>query len=160
MKTLTLLAAGAAIAFASTASAQDVKFADIDVTVELSDVENSNALDFWPTLEADMERVMTERVAPMYAPDGLDVDVSVTEVSLSGSNLLSDEGEFNTLQGWVYVRDENNGNLVDNFKINLRAETGQVGLQDGMIVLPDMKDFYVALLNAFADKTVERVLEK
>ena len=160
MKTLNMIAIGAAFAFASTATAQDVKFADIDVSVELKDVENANALDFWPTIEADMERVMTERVASMYAPDGLDIDVNLTEVSLSGSNLLKEEGEFNTLHGWVYVRDENNGNLVDNFNIKLRAETGQVGLQDGMIVLPDMQDFYVALLNAFADRTVEKVLEK
>ena len=160
MKTLNIIAIGAAVAFASTATAQDVKFADIDVSVELKDVENANALEFWPTIEADMEKVMTERVASMYSPDGLDIDVNLIEVSLSGSNLLKDEGEFNTLQGWVYVRDENNGNLVDNFNIKLRAETGQVGLQDGMIVLPDMQDFYVALLNAFADKTVEKVLEK
>ncbi|NNE89700.1 MAG: hypothetical protein HKN27_16655 [Silicimonas sp.] len=159
MKTL-MLTTAAALSMATIATAQDVKFADIDVTVELRDVENANALDYWPTIEADMEKVMTDRVASMYAPDGLDIDVSVTEVSLSGSTLLKEQGEFNTLQGWVYVRDENNGNLVDNFKINLRAETGQVGLQDGQIKLPEMQAFYDALLGAFADKTVERVLEE
>ena len=159
MKTLVLTTA-VALSIATVAPAQDVKFADIDVTVELSDVENANALDYWPTIEADMEKVMTDRVASMYSPDGLDIDVSVTEVSLSGSTLLKDQGEFNTLQGWVYVRDENNGNLVDNFKINLRAETGQVGLQDGQIKLPEMQAFYDALLTAFADKTVERVVDE
>lgn len=157
MKNLMLLTTATAISLASFASAQDVTFGAIDVTVELSDVENANALDYWPTIEADMEKVMTERVSAFYAPDGVDIDVSVTEVSLSGSQLLSNGGEFNTLQGWVYVRDENNGNLLDSFHINLRAETGQVGWQDGAIKLPEMQAFYDALLEAFADKTVARV---
>ena len=157
MKNLMLLTTAAAISLASIVSAQDVTFGDIDVTVELGDVENANALDYWPSIEADMERVMSERVSAFYAPDGVDIDVSVTEVSLSGSKLLSNGGEFNTLQGWVYVRDENNGNLLDTFHINLRAETGAVGWQDGAVKLPEMQAFYDALLEAFAEKTVEGV---
>ena len=157
MKNLMLLTTATAISLASFASAQDVTFGDIDVTVELSDVENANALDYWPSIEADMERVMSERVSAFYAPDGVDIDVSVTEVSLSGSQLLANGGEFNTLQGWVYVRDENNGNLLDTFHINLRAETGTVGWQDGAVKLPEMQAFYDALLEAFAEKTVEGV---
>lgn len=157
MKNLMLLTTAAAISMATIATAQDVSFADIDVTVELGDVENANALDYWPSIEADMEKVMTERVSTFYAPDGVDIDVSVTEVSLSGSKLLSDGGEFNTLQGWVYVRDENNGNLLDTFHINLRAETGTVGWQDGAVKLPEMQAFYDTLIEAFAEKTVEGV---
>jgi hypothetical protein len=157
MKPLVLLTTTAALSFATIAGAQPVKFADIDVTVELGDVQNANALEYWPTIEADMERVMTDRVSENYAPDGVDIDVSVTEVSLSGSKLLSDGGEFNTLKGWVYVRDENNGNLLDTFHINLRAETGEVGWQDGAIKLPAMQAFYDALLEAFADKTFTQV---
>lgn len=152
-----ILAIGAAFAFASLATAQGVKFADIDVTVELDDVENANALSYWPTIEADLERVMTERVASMYAPDGVDIDVSVTEISLSGSKLLENGGEFNTLQGWIYVRDENNGNLLDSFNIKLRAETGQVGWQDGAVKLPEMQAFYDTLIETFAERTVKRV---
>lgn len=157
MKNLMLLTTAAAISMATFATAQDVAFADIDVTVELGDVENANALDYWPSIEADMEKVMTERVSAFYAPDGVDIDVSVTEVSLSGSKLLSDGGEFNTLQGWVYVRDENNGKLLDTFHINLRAETGTVGWQDGAVKLPEMQAFYDTLIEAFAEKTVQGV---
>lgn len=157
MKNLMLLTTAAAISMATFATAQDVSVADIDVTVELGDVENANALDYWPSIEADMEKVMTDRVSAFYAPDGVDIDVSVTEVSLSGSKLLSDDGEFNTLQGWVYVRDENNGNLLDTFHINLRAETGMVGWQDGAVKLPEMQAFYDTLIEAFAEKTVEGV---
>lgn len=159
MKTLILLTTATMLSMTTMAAAEDTTFADIDVTVELGDVENANALDYWPSIEADMEKIMTERVASMYAPDGVDIDVAITEVSLSGSKLLSEGGEFNTLQGWVYVRDENNGNLLDTFHINLRAETGQVGWQDGAIKLPEMRAFYDALLEAFADKTVARVNE-
>ncbi|MEO9822923.1 MAG: hypothetical protein ABJF50_00715 [Paracoccaceae bacterium] len=159
MKNLMLLTTTAAISLASFASAQEVSISDIDVTVELKDVENANALDYWPTIEADMEKVMNERVSSVYAPDGVDIDVSVTEVSLSGSKLLENGGEFNTLHGWIYVRDENNGNLMDTYNIKLRAETGSVGWQDGAVKLPEMQAFYDALLEAFADKTMARVQE-
>lgn len=157
MKTLMLLTTSATLCVATLASAEQVSFSDIDVTVELGDVQNANALEYWPKIEADMEKVMTERVSAFYAPDGVDIDVSITEVSLSGSKLLSEGGEFNTLKGWVYVRDENNGNLLDTFHINLRAETGQVGWQDGAIKVPEMQAFYEALLEAFAEKTVAQV---
>ena len=157
MKTLMLLTTATAISMATLTSAQDVTFSDVDVTVELGDVQNANALDYWPSIEADLEKVMTERVSTLYAPDGVDVDVAITEVSLSGSKLLSDGGEFNTLKGWIYVRDENNGNLLDTYHINLRAETGQVAWQNGAIKVPEMQAFYDKLLETFADRTVERV---
>ena len=157
MKTLMLLTTTAALSFATLASAEGVTFSDIDVTVELGDVQNANALEYWPTIEVDMEKVMTDRVSAYYAPDGVDIDVSISEISLSGSKFLSEGGEFNTLKGWVYVRDENNGKLLDSFHINLRAETGQVGWQNGAIKVPEMQAFYEALLEAFADKTVAKV---
>lgn len=161
MKTLMALITTTAIGAASLASAQDVNpnnmIAEADVVVELEDAKNANALQFWPQIETDLETVLAQKMQPFYSGEGYDVTIRLTKVSMTGSTLLTDKGEFNHLEGWVYVRNQDDPDPVDSFKVIISAETGTAGLSEGMYLLPGLADFYVALLNGFADKTVREI---
>lgn len=127
-----------------------------DVVVELDDV-NANALDYWPTIEADLEAKLVEKIEPFYSGDGYEVKVSLSEISVDGSALLDGEGEFNTLKGWVYIREQGNPDPVESVGLSLEARTGEAD-PDAVIVIPPAKDkFYDTLLNRFAERTVEEV---
>lgn len=133
---------------------------DADVIVELEDAENANALEYWPQIETDLETVMAAYIAPVHSGEGYDVKVRLTEVSLSGSKKLAGKGEFNHMEGWVYVREQGNPSVVDSFKVIIDAETRTEDLKPGdFVILPDMDAFYIALLNGFADKSVRLIGE-
>jgi hypothetical protein len=160
MKRFTTLLATAAIGVAGAASAADVTLADVDVIVEFEDAENANAQEFWPAIETDLETVFAAKTAAMHSDEGLDVNVRLTEVSLSGSQILTGEGEFNHMEGWVYVREQGDPDPLESFKVIIDAKTGSAGIIEGMVIVPDMQDFYVALLNGFADKTLQEIEEE
>ncbi len=159
MKRLMTLATCAAVGFAGFAAAQDKTIAEADVIVELEDAGNANALEYWPQIESDLETVLAEWIAPMQSGDGYDVKIRLSDVSLSGSTILTGEGEFNHIEGWVYVREQGEPSVVDSFKVIIDAQTGEFPAGPGYYILPGMDDFYVALLNGFADKTVRTIQE-
>jgi hypothetical protein len=157
---LIVIATSAAIAVATLAHAQEAEFSEIDVSIQLGDVNASNALKFWPTIEPDMEAVMRQRVSTIYNPNGLYVTVSVNEISFDGTRILSDDGEFNTLRGVAIIRDNASGPVVEVEEFGLRAQPWEVSVKDGMFVLADRADFYNAMLNNFADEMVTEINEE
>lgn len=160
----TAFAAGAALVTVS----GDAAFAqgkalikEADVKVDLSDVD-ANALDYWPTIEKDLEAKLAEKIAPLYSGDGYDITISLSEISIDGSALLGAEGEFNTLKGWVYIREQGNPDPVDSVGLSLTAKTGDVTATPSentlvTITAPQRKAFYDALLDRFAERTIEEV---
>ncbi|CAN0596407.1 unnamed protein product, partial [Ectocarpus sp. 12 AP-2014] len=157
MNPLKICVTAAALLFSASATAQEAKFSEIDVLIDLSGGESANAIDFWPEIEADMEAIMLQRISTIYDPNGLYVTVSVTEISLDGTRGLVDKGEFNTLRGLAYVREEEGGAVIDALAFGLRAQPWEVGVVDGMTTLADKEDFYVAMLNRFADSMVSTI---
>lgn len=156
MSIFKFIATSAAIACATVSYAQVAEFSEIDVTVQLGE---SNALDLWPDIEPDMEAVMNQRITSIYNPNGLHVTISLDEVSLNGTKTLSDDGEFNTLSGLALVRKEDGGPVVQVVEFSHRAQPWEVGIADGMFILSDKADFYVAMLNRFADEMVTQIGE-
>lgn len=160
MKRFLIAASTSAFLASGAAYAQDNMINEADVVVELEDAENANALEYWPKIEADLEEVFAAYIAPVQSGDGYDVRVRLTEVSLSGSKKLAGQGEFNHMEGWVYVREQGEPSVVDSFKVIIDAETMTDNLRPGdFVILPNMDDFYIALLNGFADKSVRSIGE-
>lgn len=156
MNALKVCAAILTLVLATPTHAQDVEFSEIDVTIQLGD-SASNALRLWPAIEADMEAIMRQRISTIYNPNGTHVDVSVSEISLDGETALTGKGEFNTLRGIAFLRDSKDGPITKTMNFGLRAQTWEAVLKDGMTVLPDKEEFYLALLNKFADSLVTTV---
>ena len=148
----------ACLALAATAaSAEDLMISDVDVHVELSDIENANALDFWPEIGPDLDATITALAAPMMAETGYEIDVRVSEIAISDSAVLTGDGEFNQLGGWVYIREPGNPVPVKDAQIMLDASTGALGGNSEVILVPGRPDFYNALINVFALRTIEEV---
>ena len=145
-----------ASAFGGALHAQAV-VSEVDVIVELEDAANANALEYWPSIETDLESLLEEKLAGQMANEGHDVTVRLAEVSLDGSPLLGTDGEFNTLKGWIYIREPGDPDPVESVGISLNAEVGE-GDEDALINLnPSIDDMYRALLDRFAERTIEEV---
>lgn len=166
MKRTAIFAAGfafsASLAAATVAFAGEETVSKVDVYAEIEDVQNANALQFWPDIETDLQAVIQAMLGNRATDDGMEMTVRIDEVSLSGSELLTGEGEFNRLQGWVYFKEPVDAEPLFQAEITVDAETGAIDLSrvEGdvvMIKMPDMPDFYTALLVGFADVAVGQI---
>jgi hypothetical protein len=159
-----LFAAGFAVAGAVAAStvafAQDVNtVSEVDVKAELGDVKDANALEFWPNLTSDLEKVIMAEAGPRIAEDGYELVVSLKEVSLSGSTLLSGQGEFNRLQGWVYFIPAGETVAQDQEPITIEAITAPVPPDAVGVIVPGKPVYYAAMLQGFAASTMNHLDE-
>jgi hypothetical protein len=133
-----------------------VPISDVDVTVEIEAVD-SNALDRWPEIGPDLTAAILAAAAPYVAEDGRSVAVVLNEVSLGGTTVLGEGGEFNRLGGWVYIRDHPAEPPIFSEEIEFQAETFALGGTSQFYIVPGRPDFYNALVNVFAARVVEEV---
>lgn len=151
------LALGASLAASTALFAQETTMVrSIDVNVELDDVD-ANALEYWPDIAADLATALEARSMPFRAEDGVDISVQLEEISLSGSRILTGEGEFNHLEGWVYFREAGEEVPFEQEEIVLDATTLHAGVSPEGITVPGRPVFYSALVDAFAIATLERL---
>jgi hypothetical protein len=153
------LSAAVALIFApALAVAQEVPIpiSDVTVTVEIEAVD-SNALDRWPEIGQDLAAAITAAAAPYIAEDGRSVAVVLNEVSLGGTSVLGDSGEFNRLGGWVYVREDPADPPIVSEEIVLEADTFVPGGTSQLYIVPGRPEFYNALVNVFAVRVIEEV---
>ena len=152
--------AAIALLFGATAQASmaaEPLISEVDVVVELEDAENANALTYWPTIEQDMEAKFAAEIADQLNDSGLDVTVRLAEVSLDGSELLGSKGEFNTLKGWVYIREQNNPEPIESVGISLEGEIGTGDPDASFTIAPSIDDMYEALTTRFVERTMEEI---
>ncbi len=158
-----LFATGFALAgaiAASTVYAEDGNMLKkVEVKAELGDVKDANALDYWPTIESDLAKVIEAEAGSNVSEDGYDVIVSLKEVSLSGSTLLTGEGEFNTLSGWVYFIPNGEQVAQDEQDIIIKAVTAPVPDDAIGVIVPGKPVFYEAMLDGFASSAIKRLNE-
>jgi hypothetical protein len=129
---------------------------DVKVSVELEAVD-ANALDRWPSIGNDLSEAILAAAGPYLSEDGRSVAVVLNEVSLGGTDVLGEEGEFNRLGGWVYVRDDPAEPPILSEEIVLVADTYVPGGTSLIHVVPGRPEFYNALVNVFAIRVVEEV---
>jgi hypothetical protein len=133
-----------------------VPISDVNVTVEIEAVD-SNAMDRWPEIGPDLTAAILAAAAPYIAEDGRSVAVVLNEVSLGGTTVLGEGGEFNRLGGWVYIRDDPAEPPIFSEEIEFEAETFALGGTSQFYIVPGRPDFYNALINVFAARVVEEV---
>lgn len=166
MKMFKTVILGAALAATSTfAYAQDVQLSEIDVKTDLSAVEGANAMEYWPTLNDDLRAAIAAQVD--MTEDANRVMVEIHSVTLDGSGILPESGEFNQLQGTVAVfepktgQEQDDGDIapVTSYPLNLDASIadGGVAPEGWVMVPPSTDDFYTALVNTFAIEVVNNL---
>lgn len=170
MKTHTLTALCTVLALTAAPSfAKEEAFSGLDVKVELSDYQNSNALEYWPDLEKDLTMAIMDQVNTDPEAEAPKIEVTLQNVAVDGDSYLPDSGEFNQLSGTVEVFRGNDdvpigqsaqaspNDLVRNFVVNVTAVTGDADVPvDWVVINPSQDDFYDAMVTAFATQVIER----
>ncbi|SEP64423.1 hypothetical protein [Thalassovita taeanensis] len=149
----TMTALGLVMALSTTAQAAQLPVVDVVVTSEIDGIENANAMQYWPEIEGDLESAIEKELTNMVEVNGFIVDVFIQEVRLNDSPVLTDDGRFNYIAGYIDVYEKNENVPHHTLPLILKAYEDDTP-QDGVIyVSPDVEDFYGALLTTFAEKT-------
>lgn len=151
-------------------SATAKTFNKVEVEADLSAYDDSNALEFWPTLEADLAKAIAVYAEIESGDDAPFLRVEIGKVAINGKTLLPDDGEFNQIEGTVTVHrgyeKDNSGadkntdpnEVLQSFPLKVTAVAGETIVPEGWVVLPPAKeDFYRALVDAYAAEAVRRV---
>jgi hypothetical protein len=174
MNTLKMLMLGSAVALVPmAAAAADPEYSEIDVTVELAAADGANALDFWPTLEADVEGRLAQALADQTTtePNQSRLVVTIDEVSVDGNALLVSGGEFNTLDGTVSLYPPLPEPQSDGGDANLAPTTASAGVyavlgapdpmpdpgERVLLLAPSDEVVYEAMLDKFVEVVLQRV---
>lgn len=155
------------------ALAETKVLSSVEVEADLSAYSDSNALEFWPTLDKDLSQAIAQRVEFDDSSEAPRVRVEINRIAIDGDTILPDTGEFNQLEGTVQVYEGlnagnansevglSNDEAVQSFPFRLTAETAEGEAPEGWILIPPSKDdFYSALVNAYADGVLERIKAK
>ena len=144
--------------------------AKVDVSVDISAVNNAQAATFWANLEADMENALAARLVDRLPVeevkpdgdgkiDGAQIIVDIREVELASAF----ERELNlgdaVLVGDVTIRDDTDMANTDTYELTVSLENAHVTVPEGMMVVlsTDTTGAYNRLVEAFADGVVSRL---
>ena len=144
--------------------------AKVDVSVDISAVNNAQAATFWANLEKDLEnalvakltnRLPVEEIKPDEDGkiDGAQIIVDIREVELASAF----ERELNlgdaVLVGDVTIRDDTDMANTDTYELTVSLENAQVIVPEGMTVVlsTDTTGAYTRLVEAFAEGVVTRL---
>jgi len=165
-------AAGAALIalLASPVLAEVDNVAKVDVSVDISAVNDAQAAAFWANLETDLENALVARLVDRLPVeevkpdddgkiDGAQILVDIREVELASAF----ERELNlgdaVLVGDVTIRDDTDMANTDTYSLSVSLENAHVIAPEGTVVLlsTDTTGAYTRLVDAFAEGVVTRL---
>lgn len=173
------LAACSLVALISSAAVADVdEIREIDVTIDLSAIQNETAASYWANLETDLETAIAARVSGLIMsgeatiPDpttgaddtpvpeeGTRVLVDIREVELATAfERAMDIGEA-VLVGQVNLVDQVDNSNNAGYELSVSLEGAGIVLTEGrtLVFTADDSATYDLLVNAFADGVVARL---
>ncbi|MDQ2067813.1 hypothetical protein Q9295_15655 [Xinfangfangia sp. CPCC 101601] len=137
------------------------QIAKVDVTVDLTAIQNEKAVAYWGNIEKDLEAAIGARVGDLMAEEGADVLVDIREVELANAF----ERELNlgdaVLVGQVNINDQTDNSNYDAYELSVSLENAAVILPEGtttlMLSTTDTDESYRKLIDAFAEGVVSRL---
>lgn len=157
-----LLAATVAFLLSAPAMADVERIAEIDVTADLSAVQNDAAATYWGTLETDLEAAIAARVADRLATDGaagarLLVDIREVELASAFDRAIN-LGDA-VLVGQVNIVDDTDNENFDAYELSVSLENARIIIPEGQAVVlsGDDRASYERLIETFADGVVARL---
>ena len=154
----TMTAVGLVLLVATPAMAVEGPFPvrDIEGTATFESDMNPNALQFYPDVAKDVEAAARE-ASPRAADDSsrpLDVKINITALRLNDNPVLTDDGNFNVMEGVVTVYDamRPEAGPIKTDSVLVSAEQMQTAMPS---FSPDNRDYYNAMVAAFADRAVK-----
>jgi hypothetical protein len=148
----------AALAATSPSFAQELSTVQsIDVTADLSAVNNAEAAAYWASLDTDLESAIATRLGDRIADEGIEITVDVEEVSLSNGFTDAIGLADTRLVGDINVVDEADRTRNQFYQLAIdvnMARPMMVAGTDEATLPTDTRVFYDAMVNAFADALV------
>lgn len=163
----TFCAGLALTAVAAPLAAEEKTLSDVEVKTDLSAFENSNALEFWPTLSEDIGEAIASELTIDDQSGEPRIVVAINKVAINGETTLPDTGEFNQLEGTITTfpargaantETGDSSSATGSYALKVSATSGEVDVPENWIVIPPSQgDFYEALTNAYAMEVVEQI---
>jgi hypothetical protein len=153
------LATGLPFSALATAGLAAQTVSEIDVSVDLPAIENSEAAQVWTSLGTDLETAIAERIAPQLGEDGSEVVVDINEVALASAFENAYALDNSTLAGLVEIREPG---LLNNEAYELSITAGQaMSAASPEVDLANMTiastELYRAMIDAFADNVAQKL---
>ncbi len=155
-----MMTAAAASLVAGAALADMTPIKDIDVTADLTAIENAKAATYWANLPADLEAAIAARLVDRLGDEGSEIKVDVNEVSLANSFQSALGLEDAVLVGQVNIVNDTDNAKFDAYELTISAKAAQAYGADGTPLqgaFTDTPEYYAALVQAFADGVVTRL---
>lgn len=160
LRTKTLAAVLLATTMGTTAFAAVDRIKTVDVTVDLTAIQNEEAAKYWGSIEGDLEAAIGARVTERMADEGAEILVDIREVELAnaferGLNL----GDA-VLVGQVNVNDDTDNGNYDAYELGISVENAQIALAEGEVLVlstTDTDEAYRKLIDTFAEGVVSRL---
>ncbi|NGM45512.1 hypothetical protein G5B31_08185 [Rhodobacter sp. SGA-6-6] len=156
----TLAAALTATALGTMAFAEVDKISKVDVSADLTAIQDEKAVAYWGNLEKDLEAAIGARVGDLMAEDGAEILVDIREVELANAF----ERELNlgdaVLVGQVNVNDQTDNSNYDAYELSVSLENAHVILAEGEVLrlsTTDTDETYRKLVDTFAEGVVSRL---
>jgi hypothetical protein len=102
LRSRTALAALALSAGLAAASAAPIS--DITVQADLTSAGTGSALEYWPTVEADLTSRLGQALAPWIDEQGGEVTVTLTEIAVDEASFLQGMSDMNRIAGSILYR--------------------------------------------------------
>ncbi|WP_139257622.1 hypothetical protein [Natronohydrobacter thiooxidans] len=159
MKTQVFAASIAAL-LGTTSLAHAVEISEVDVSADLTTIEDARAAEFWTTLETDLESAVLSRIAERISEDGARLVLNIESFALNDAPESGFTIDSAALIGRVHVIDLNNNANFDSYELSVSLQGMSVTDESGApILVADMPEdlAYRTLVDAFADHVAERL---
>ena len=143
----------ASTAFAATA------VSDINVSVDLPAIENSEAAQVWKSLEGDLETAIAARLASQLSEDGAEIEIDINEVALASAFENAYGLENSTLKGAIEISEPG---LLNDEDYELSVTAGQAmsvaspGVDLANLTIAS-EEVYRAMIDAFAENVAQKL---
>ena len=149
------------LAFPMLAVAQDAPTVkDVNVSVDISAVQNAAAAAYWGNLESDLKAAILAGLANQIADDGANITVDISEVELA-SGFAGAVGIGNTiLKGTVNQTHDTNNGRFHSYELTVDIQQSLPALGEGFdinAVDVDTTKVYQAMVTTFANQVVAGV---
>ncbi len=159
VKSIALATGISLFALSSAAFADEtIAFSEIDVELSISAAQDANAMTVYPQITADLQAAISDRVMGSDDASKPTIRVDIRKISLNGNTMLDNTKTFNEIEGVVSISDENGSIGAQSFPVNVIATAPTQAVPEGYIAVPPSDaDFYVVMINSFADVVAENV---
>lgn len=156
----TILAATAALFLAQAAQASDTMVKQIDVSADPGAISNAKAAAYWANLAPDLKSAIAARLVDRLGDEGSKIDIDIDEIALTNSfaNVVADQD--GVLAGTVHVTSDTDNSKFDSYQLGVTSKMALPFFPEGKVpvgAFHDTPEYYVAMVNAFADAVVARL---